>query len=256
MNEFFNTNNPGMRLLSNIFNVFWLNLMFLFTCLPIITIGPSLCAMYRVCIKIVSGEDPSVHKEYFGEFKKSFKKATIMWIGVLVLLGFFSFELYGIYFRHDLVPESLSFLQYPVWLMIFLVLPVFLYGFALLATFENTLKNTIKNSILLGIKNIVITIMLIAIWLFSPLVINTFPDFTFGMLGFELFFNMALRGLICSLFLHKAFGLRKLKVGRDGKVREISYEDGEASVKVIDDDEVSSEDEETESDTDEDSSEE
>jgi len=225
MNELFNSNNPAMRFLANIFNMFWANLLFIFTCLPIITIGPSLCALYKVCLKICSGEDPNVYQVYFREFKSSFKKGIILWIGVLFLLCFFGVELYGIYFRHDLVPESLSFLQYPVWFMVFLVVDVFLYGFAILATYETTLKNAIKNSILLSIKNVPITIILIAIWLFVPLMINTFPDFFYGFLGFEVFFNLAFRVLVCSLFIHKAFGLKKFKYNRNGDATELSYED-------------------------------
>ena len=225
MNEVFNSNNPAMRFMSNIFNIFWVNLIFLLTCIPLITIGPALCALYHVCIKIVSGEDVHVYHEYFGEFKKSFVKGLILWLGILATGTFFGIELYAIYFRPDLVPESLSFLQYPVWIVVFLILQVFLYGFALIATFENSLKNTVKNAILLSIKNIMITIMLIAIWLFTPLMMNTFQGFIYGFLGFELFFGMAFRVLCCSLFLHRAFGLKKLKVARDGTPHEVSYDD-------------------------------
>ena len=239
MNETFSANNPAMRVLSNMFNVFWVNLLFIFTCIPIITIGPSLCALYKVCLKIVSGDETQVYQTYFGEFKASFKKGLILWIGILVLGTFFGVELYFIYFRPDL-----SFLQYPVWIMIFLIVQVFLYGFALQATFENKLKVTIKNSILLSIKNFAITIFLIAAWLFTPLLINTFQDWTYGILAFELFFNLALRALICSFFLHKAFGLKKLRVMRDGTVREISYDDEEGTALDTDSD---SEDSDTDS---------
>ena len=235
MNEVFNSNNPAMRFLANLFNIVWVNFIFLFTCLPIITIGPALCALYKVCLKIVSGEDPVVYKVYFAEFKNSFKNGVIMWLGVLLLSCFFGIELYWIYFRHDLIPESLSFLQYPVWVMIFLVAQVFLYGFALQATFENSLKNTIKNSILLSIKNFMITILLIVIWLFTPLMINTFQDFTLGFIIFEIMFNLALRVYICSVFLHKAFGLKRIKVSRDGSVSEITYDDEDAESEDVDD---------------------
>ena len=236
MHEIFNSNNPAMRFLTNLFNIAWVNLIFLFTCLPIITIGPSLCALYKVCLLIVSGQDPSVTSVYFTEFKSSFKKGVILWIGVLFFGIFFAFELYGIYFRPDLISKNLSFLQYPVWVMIFLVAQVFLYGFALLAMFENTLKNTIKNAILLSIKNFMITILLIAIWLFTPLMMNTFQGFILGFLVFELFFNMALRVYICSVFLHRAFGLKRFKFDRRGAVTEIIYdENGNPVEHAIDD---------------------
>ncbi|MBO4687254.1 MAG: DUF624 domain-containing protein [Clostridiales bacterium] len=225
MHETFNQNNPAMRVLSNVFNIFWVNLLFIFTCIPIITIGPSLCGLYKVCLKIVSGDDPQVYQTYFREFKASFKKGLILWLGILVLGTMFGVELYFIYFRPDVFDSRFSFLQYPVWIMIFVVVQVFLYGFALLSTFENTLKKTIINAILLSIKNFAITIFLIAVWLFTPLLINTFPDWTYAILGLEVFYNLALRVLICSFFLHKAFGLKRLRVFRDGSVQELSYDD-------------------------------
>ena len=226
MNEnTFNSNNPAMRFLTNMFNIFWVNILFIFTCIPIITIGPSLCALYRVCLKIISGEDPMVYHEYFREFKNSFKKGTILWIIILITGVFFGYELYGIYFRDDLIPDGLAWLQYPVWAMLLIVIQVFLYGFALLSVFENSFKNTIINSILLSIKHIPITILLIAIWLFTPLLANTFPQIIYGIIGCELFFNLALRVYICSVFLHKAFDLKKIKISKGGVAYEESYDD-------------------------------
>lgn len=243
MNEnTFNYNNPAMRFLTNIFNMFWVNLLFFFTCIPIITIGPSLCALYRVCLKIISGEDPMVYKTYFAEFKNSFKKGLILWIVVLVGGVFFGYELYLIYFS-DFIPGSLSFLQYPVWVMLLLIIQIFLYGFALLAIFENSFKNTIVNSILLSIKHIPTTILMIAIWLFTPLLVNTFPQTFYGVIGCELFFNLALRVYICSVFLHKAFDLKKIKVTKGGVAYEESYDD---LIEYIDPDDKENDDDEDE----------
>ncbi len=246
MNEStFNSNNPAMRFLTNLFNIFWVNLLFFFTCIPIITIGPSLCALYRVCLKIISGEDPMVYNEYFREFKNSFKKGTLLWIVVLLLGGLFGFELYGIYFRDDLISSSLDWLQYPVWAMLLIVVQVFLYGFALLAVFENSFKNTIINSILLSIKHIPITILLIAVWLFTPLLVNTFPQTFYGVIGCEIFFNLALRVYICSVFLHKAFDLKKIKISKSGVAYEQSYDD---LIEYIDKDQKNGDEESVEED--------
>lgn len=253
MDGIFSSNNPVMRFMTNLFNIFWLNLLFIFTSLPIITIGASLCGLYKVCLSMVSGEDPSVTKMYFTEFKDSFKRGTILWVMVVVLGAFFSLELYWIYFRPDLIPSSMSFLQYPVWIMLFGVTQLFLYGFALLATFENTFKNTLINSIALSIKYFPITIMLIAIHLFTPLLINTFQQYMILILSFELFFNLSLRAYICSLFLHRAFGLKKIKIVKDGEMIEESYEDMIEFADDKDDSEESEdEDENTSSDESED----
>ena len=66
---------------------------------------------------------------------------------------------------------------------------------------------------------------MIAIWLFTPLLVNTFPQIFYGVIGCELFFNLALRVYICSVFLHKAFDLKKIKVSKSGVAYEQSYDD-------------------------------
>ncbi|MBR5417981.1 MAG: YesL family protein [Clostridiales bacterium] len=254
MNGAFNSDNPMMRLLTNFFNLMFVNILFVFTCIPIVTIGPSLCALYKVCLTIVGGEDTEVFKTYFKEFKASFWKGLGLWMIVLVAGGFFGFELYVIYFKGELLSGDFSFLQYPVWIMLLLVLQIFLYGFALLASFENTLKKTIVNSLLLSIKNFTTTIMLVVIWIFCAFIYANVPDMQYMLIGFELFFNFALRVYLCSIFLHKAFGLKKIRYRKDGSEYEESWEEeDEDSDLESDDDDGESEDdyEDPESDTEE-----
>ena len=197
MNGAFNSDNPFMRLLTNFFNLMFVNLLFIFTSIPVITIGPSLCGLYKVCLCIVSGEDTEVFKTYFKEFKSSFWKGLGMWLIVLSTSAFFIYELNIIYFHKDLLSGDISFLQYPIWLMLLIVIQIFLYGFALLASFEN-----------------------ISAFLFANI-----PDWQYMLIGFELFFNFALRAYLCSIFLHKAFGLKKIRYRKDGSEYEESWEE-------------------------------
>lgn len=265
MNGAFNSDNPFMRLLTNFFNLMFVNLLFIFTSIPVITIGPSLCGLYKVCLCIVSGEDTEVFKTYFKEFKSSFWKGLGMWLIVLSTSAFFIYELNIIYFHEDLLSGDISFLQYPIWLMLLIVIQIFLYGFALLASFENSLKKTMINCLLLSIKNFPTTIMLVVIWLFSAFLFANIPDWQYMLIGFELFFNFALRAYLCSIFLHKAFGLKKIRYRKDGSEYEESWEEededpdheSDGDEEDSEDGEDASEDDDTdESDDDDDGSEE
>lgn len=244
MNGAFNSDNPMMRLLTNFFNLMFVNILFVFTCIPIVTIGPSLCALYKVCLTIVGGEDTEVFKTYFKEFKASFWKGLGMWMIVLACGGFFIYELYLIYFREDLLSGSFSFLQYPVWLMLLIVLQIFLYGFALLASFENSLKKTMINCLLLSIKNFPTTIMLVVLWLFCAFIYANVPDMQYMLIGFELFFNFALRAYLCSIFLHKVFGLKKIRYRKDGSEYEESWEEEDEDSDLESDDDEDAEESE------------
>ena len=57
MSRFFNPDNPIMEFIAKIFDLILLNLIFIFSCVPIITIGASTSALSYVTLKMVRGED-------------------------------------------------------------------------------------------------------------------------------------------------------------------------------------------------------
>ena len=57
-----------------------LNIIFIITSIPIITMGASMAAMNTVFLKIINEREFSVLKDYFSSFKVNFLKATILWI--------------------------------------------------------------------------------------------------------------------------------------------------------------------------------
>ena len=88
MGKLFRIDSPFYQIMSDLFDLVMLNILFLLTSIPIITIGAGLTAMHSVGIKRIMGNDISVAKTYFQEFKKNFRQATLIWIPLL-LLGIF-----------------------------------------------------------------------------------------------------------------------------------------------------------------------
>lgn len=60
--NFFVIDSPVMRFLGRIGDIMILNLVFVATSLPVVTIGAALSALYAVAMKLARGEDPSVLK--------------------------------------------------------------------------------------------------------------------------------------------------------------------------------------------------
>ena len=50
-----------------------LNLLTLFCCLPILTIGPVLCSLYTVTLKLARNEAADIFRDFFSAFKNNFK---------------------------------------------------------------------------------------------------------------------------------------------------------------------------------------
>lgn len=63
-----------------------LNLLFIITCIPVFTIGTSLCALYTVCKKRLADEESYIIRGYLAIWKENFKNATIIWLFFLIWL--------------------------------------------------------------------------------------------------------------------------------------------------------------------------
>ena len=72
------------RLVSRVWDFVVLNICFIVSILPIITIGASVTALYSVLFKWIHKEEGYVWKDFFQAFKASFKKVTGLW---LIFLG-------------------------------------------------------------------------------------------------------------------------------------------------------------------------
>lgn len=132
-------------------SLFALNLCFVLTILPVFTIGAACTAMYAMMYKIQRHDDYTVVREYFQEFRKNFKKATITWL--IMLLA--AVILWGQYMYICNFQDGMAML-YSVLLLIEGVLACLIvpFVFPLLAYFDNTIANTFKNALLLSVSNL------------------------------------------------------------------------------------------------------
>ena len=80
----FNPDSPIMRFLSRLFDLIVLNALFIICCLPVVTIGASITAMYSVTLKMIRNEECYIVRGFFSSFKKNFKTATLLWIPILL----------------------------------------------------------------------------------------------------------------------------------------------------------------------------
>lgn len=63
------------------------NLLFLITCIPVITIPPALLSLHMVMHKIVLGRSVSCVRDYFAAFKQSWKRAYGAFFLTVVPMG-------------------------------------------------------------------------------------------------------------------------------------------------------------------------
>lgn len=142
-------------------SLFALNIAFVISCIPIITIGAAFTALYAMMFKIQRKDDYTVVREYFQEFRSNFKRGTIAWL-IIVMISAILWAQYTYvcnfeggmvsFYSVALVVEGILFA---------LVLP---FIFPLLAYFDNTVGNTFKNAFFLAVSNLGSWIKMFIAW--------------------------------------------------------------------------------------------
>lgn len=198
MGRFFNLDSPLMQFLSKMADLMILNVITLLLCIPVITAGDAVCALYYMTIKMVKGEECYIIRGYFKSFRDNFRQATILWI-ISILLGL-------ILAGDFLILRNTSFSFGDVMMVLIMVVAIIylftmIYLFPVLSRFENSVKNTIKNSFLMSVLNLPKTILLFLINL-APVVLLLV---TFQAMPFLIMFGFSVPAYVCSMLFVKIF---------------------------------------------------
>ncbi|MEZ3435042.1 MAG: DUF624 domain-containing protein [Lachnospiraceae bacterium] len=155
-----NTDSRIMNFLSRLGDMFILNVIYLASCVPIITIGAATTALYYNTLKMAENRESYVWKEYWKSFRQNFRQATILWmmlLTVILVLGADAVLIGG-------MGRGLG----SVIALLVIVIGIFLimtgvYLFPVLARFDNTVKNTVKNAMIMSIRHLPSTIVIVAL---------------------------------------------------------------------------------------------
>ncbi len=111
-----------------------LNLLWIVTSLPVITIGASTTALYYCGLKLHKDRDISIWKCYWRSFRGNFLQATVVWLGLAAAGVCVWFEKKAVVS----MPGAMSVVfTYVVWGIALLLLVIALYVFPTIASFEN-----------------------------------------------------------------------------------------------------------------------
>ena len=161
-----NYDNIFIRMLSRVGDAMLLSILFVLSCVPIITIGAAFTSLYYTAMKGISGDDGYIWKFYTRSFKQNFKQATGMWM--LFLVAFFILGV-DIWFWMTQWKASGNAIAKPFLfvsvVLLTLVVMTFIYAFALQAKFDNSWKVQLRNAFLLSIKNFPMTLLMLLTYL-------------------------------------------------------------------------------------------
>lgn len=169
--KFFSLDSPLMQALNKVADLLWLNVLTLICCLPIVTIGASLTAMNYMALKIVRNEECYITRGFFKSFRENFKQATIIWLGLLILIVILVMDFIIMSGGTETGFEKV--LWGIIMAVALLVAVTMLYVFPVLAKFDNTVFRTVKNALMMSLMQLPKTLIMLVVYAAPPVLFFT-----------------------------------------------------------------------------------
>lgn len=204
MGKLFNLDSPFMQFMNRVADLMWLNILFVICCIPVVTIGPSITAMFYVTLKMVRNEESYITKSFFKSFRQNFIQATAIWLIAIAAGGLLLLDYYIVSGRISVSVGNgtmISVMQVLMIVVFIFYLFTFTFVFPLLSKFDNSIKNTIKNAFIMSIRHFPVTLGSIAVGIIVALLIIYVPI----MLMFSIFLLFSLAAFVCSQMYVRVF---------------------------------------------------
>ncbi|MDO4522976.1 MAG: YesL family protein [Eubacteriales bacterium] len=137
------------------------NLMFCIFCLPVVTIGPSVVALYHVMFRVLRSDDGVINpfKEFWIGFRNNFRQSVVSWIGFLVVAVIAVLDLRFA----DYMGGAMEIFRYGIYAVGAVALMVMAYLFPVMACFADTIPHLIRNAIFFIAKNPIRMLAIVAV---------------------------------------------------------------------------------------------
>ena len=142
----FNTDNLFMRICEKILDLVTVNLLFLLSCLPLVTIGIAKISLYETLFEIKGARRVKVTAMYMQAFRKNWKVGLKLGLLELLLVGISLFDLVLFWKQETMLFQMLK--ATCIGVIIFTSL-LFLCVYPLAAKFEMTIKDMLQTGLIM-----------------------------------------------------------------------------------------------------------
>lgn len=198
--KFLSIDSPLMQGLGKLADLMLLNLLALVCCIPLVTIGASMTALYYTTLKIVRDEEVYIARHFLKAFKQNFKQSTAVWLIQVVVMAVLGIDYY-------LMLSATTQTEFPlvmqVMLMVVTVIAIttFMFVYPVMSKFDNNLRNTLKNAFLMGFMQLPKIALMVVFWL-APAAIAIFA---FQLFPLVVLFGMSIPAFLSSMLYNKFF---------------------------------------------------
>lgn len=155
-----NENNAVHIFLNKIGDIVIANLLFLLCCIPIITIGPSLTALYHCMLRSIKGNDYGTIRTFFHALKENFIQSLIVWLSMIAAAFILITNIGFLWTSPSITGQLLLCASFGVTVLLLILV---LYIFPVIAAFSNTTGQLVKNAFAFAFMHIPSTLAIVTI---------------------------------------------------------------------------------------------
>ena len=228
MKNLFHYNSPLMQLLTRVCDLIIINILFIFSCIPIFTIGAAISGMMKACQGIVLDDERGIWNLYTSGFKSNFKQSTVVWLATLVVV--ISLVCYWMLIKAFCRGALAVVMLIVMGVLAIITLSLLVYLFPLIVRYNNNLREHLRNASILAITRLLLTICLIvltAVPFILPLIsLQAFlQTFIFwGIFGFAFLCHLANLLLKPMYSILESPSMQKSNVDADDEQEEVTAE--------------------------------
>ncbi len=188
MGSLFSVDGGVFSFLNKAANLVILNLLCLLCCIPVVTAGASITAMFYVTLKMVKDEDSYIVRSFFRSFKENFKQATVIWVLFLLFVGilYADLRIVAAYTGSETFTRIMQIAFLAIGLFILLT---YMYVFPVLSKFVNSTRRTVLNALLMSIRHFPWTVLMIIVTALPIAILYFFTNYGIPivlLIGFSL----------------------------------------------------------------------
>lgn len=203
MKQLFNLDSPVMRFLAKMCDLMILNVLFLFTSIPIVTMGAAMAAMDKVTQDIAFESDGGIFMPYCRAFKENLKQGTGAWLIVLLIFTVLIMSLLLTVAYLDGLMKTVVTVAGGAALSI--AAGITSYLFPLIARYQNSLRQHFVNATLLAVIKLPRTVLMVAINLLPVIIFIASPVVFAATMIVWAGIGFGLQSFLCSKLLVPVF---------------------------------------------------
>lgn len=170
MRDFFSLDGSFHKYGSYIADTLILSLMWILFSLPVITMGAATSAAFYVSTRRIAEREGYITSDFWHGFKASFKRATVLWVLLLLFGGVLVFNVLNLEYMEGMhgimLPAQLIFIAQLAFISVFL--------FPVTARFDMSVAQTIKSSFFMANRHLLTSILCTAILVFVIVIASYF----------------------------------------------------------------------------------